>query len=189
MADKLVDYATRSLVHLIETKVSVDNAYIVTPDFDWNRKPDPSNPGNNTISRGLPYAAIELVGSLEQPWSSSANILYQSDITVDVHLCAGTYTECVQTTSDIKQSLNSASSVVSGVGITLYNFASTSGSFYTTAGTLEVETQGTEYAMAESQNEESNVKFRSITPVIMTAFRDVTATLLENKGRINLTDS
>jgi hypothetical protein len=189
MADKLVDYATRSLVHHIETYVSVDDAYIVTPDFDWNRKPDPSDPGNQTVARGLPYAAIHLVGDLQSPWSVSANILYQSDISVEMHLCAGTYTSCVQSTSDVKQTLHNASSVVSGVGITLYDFDTPSGGFYTAAGTLQVETQGTEYSMAESQDEESNIKFRSVTPVSMTAFRDVTATLLENKGRINLTDS
>ena len=189
MADKLVDYATKSLVHHIETYVSVDNAYIVTPDFDWNRKPNPSDPGNKTTARGLPYAAVQLIGSLEEPWSSSANILYQSDISVDIHICAGTYTTCVQNTSDVKQSLNSASSVVSGVGITLYDFATPYSGFYTAAGTLQIETKGTEYMMAESQDQESNIKFRSVTPVSMTSFRDVTATLLENKGRINLTDS
>ena len=189
MADRLVDYATKSLVHHIETNVGVDNAYVITPDFDWDRRPDPSDPGNSTIARALPYSAVELIRDESGPWSSSANILYESNISLEVSVCAATYTSCVQFTSDIRQSLRSAVSITSGVGITLYNFAVASGSFYETAGTLQLEMQGTEYPMAESQKEEGNVKFRSITPIILTAFRDATSTLLENKGRINLTDS
>ena len=177
------------MVHHIETEVGVDNAYIVTPDFDWDRKPTTANPGNTTQSRALPYAAVELIRDEEIPFTSSANILYEANISVEVNVCASSYTSCVQFTSDIKQSLRTATSITSGVGITLYNFAAVSGAFYATGGTMQVDVQATEFPMPESQTREGNLKYRSITPVTLTAFRDATSTLLENKGRVNLTDS
>ena len=189
MADRLVDFATKSLVHHIETNVSVDNAYIVTPDFNWDRKPSALDPGNNTVARALPYAAIELVTDEVIPFTVSENILYEANISLEISVCAGSYTACLQSTADIKQSLRSARSITSGVGITLYNFASASGAFFETAGTLELELRGTDFPMPEAQRQEGNIKFRSVTPIILTAFRDATSTLLENKGRINLTDS
>lgn len=79
--------------------------------------------------------------------------------------------------------------VTSGVGITLYDYTVASGSYYATAGTMQISLNQSQYFGAADQKEEGNRKFRSITPVTLTAFRDATATLLENKGRISLTDS
>lgn len=188
MADRLVDFATKSLVHYIETNVSVDNAYIVTPDFNWDRKPDPLDPGNKTVDRDLPYAAVQLIEDREVPFTVSGNILYEANITVEISVCAATYTQCVRFTSDIKQALRTATSNTSGVGITLYDFNTVEGSFYAAAGTIQLDIQGSDFPAPEGQKQEGNYKYRSLTVVTLTAFRDATATLLEDKNRISINE-
>jgi len=188
MADRLVEFATKSLVHYIETNVSVDNAYIVTPDFNWDRKPDPLDPGNKTVDRGLPYAAVQLIEDREVPFTVSGNILYEANITVEISVCASTYTQCVRHTSDIKQALRTATSDTSGVGITLYDFNTVEGEFYAAAGTIQLDIQGSDFPAPEGQKQEGNYKYRSLTVVTLTAFRDATATLLEDKNRISINE-
>ena len=189
MADRLFEYAARSLARHIENTVGVSGTYIITADFDWDSKPDQANPGNGSTRRALPYAGVQVITESEMPFSVSSNILYDKEMLYHVWMCGSTFTERSRITSDLRQSLRSAVSITSGVGITLYNFASPSGSFYSTGGTLQVDLGETEIFDAADQKEEGNRKHRSVTPVFLTAFKDVTATLLENKGRINLTDS
>ena len=126
----------------------------------------------------------------EPPFSISANILYERNIDYHITVCGNTYSEMINRTADIKQAMRTAvNPVTSGVGVTLYDFAVASGSFYATAGTMQVEIGQSQYFSAADQSEEGNRKYRSVTPITLTAFKDATATLLENKGRIGLTDS
>lgn len=187
MTDLVTDYASRSLAAFLETSVFPD-AYVVTPDFDWDKKPHPINL-NKQANRETPYAAVLMKFDDDQPFSSSANILYERNIEYLVTVCGSSYTNAKQKTAEMKQALRTAVSMTSGVGINLYDFAVASGSFYATAGTMQVEIGQTQHFGAASQSEEGNRKFRSITPVSLTMFKDATARLLENKGRITLTDS
>lgn len=189
MADRLFEYAARSLARHIESTIPLSGTYIITADFDWDAKPLPGNIGNQVTKRMLPYAGVQVITEAEMPFSSSANILYEKELLYHVWVCGSSFTERSRVTSDLRQSLRSAVSATSGVGITLFNFAVPSGAYYATGGTLQVEIGQTEIFDAADQSEEGNRKHRSVTPVTLTAFKDITATLLENKGRVNLTDS
>ena len=187
MVDLVTDYASRSLAAFLETGVFPD-AYVVTPDFDWDKKPHSINL-NKLANRETPYAAVLMVFDDDRPFSASANILYERNIDYHVTVCGSSYTNMMQKTAEMKQALRTAVSLTSGVGIDLWDFAVVSGSFYNPAGTMQVEIGQSQYFGAADQSEEGNRKFRSITPVSLTAFKDATARLLENKGRIALTDS
>jgi len=189
MADYIVDYASRSLAAFLEREAGFAESYIINPDFDWDKKPDPDNP-KKRIGRSLPYAGVILVQDSDQPFTMSANILRHRTIDYHIVILGTTYSEMVQKTSNMKQAIVSAvTPITGGVGITLYDFAAASGSFYAQAGTMQVELAATQYFGAASQEEEGNRKYRSITPIMLSMFKDSTATLLENKGRISLTDS
>lgn len=188
MADRLAEYASKSLTRFIETAVGVNDSYIITPDFDWDKRPDPQNPVNSQVTRSLPYAGVQVIVESDLPFTVSSNILYEKSLLHHVWLCGSTFTERGRLTSDLRQALRGAVSLTSGVGITLYNFASPSGNYYATGGTLQVELGDSQLFDADSQAEEGNRKFRSVTPVTLTAFKDITATLLENMGRVSLTD-
>lgn len=187
MTDLVTDYASRSLAAFLESSVFTE-AYVVTPDFDWDKKPHPINL-NKLANRETPYAAVLIRFDDDMPFSVSANILYERNIEYHVVVCGSSHTNMMQKTADMRQALRTAVSATSGVGINLYDFAAPSGSFYTTAGTMQVELAQSQYFGAADQSEEGNRKFRSITPVSLTMFKDATARLLENKGRITLTDS
>lgn len=190
MVDRVTDYGLKSLARHLETDVPMlRNAYVVTKDFDWNRSPDPSDPANNKVNRALPYAGVLLLDDDTPPFTVG-NILYEQQITSHIYAVASGYTQMVQATADIKQSLKTAVNADSGsIGILLYNFAVASGGFYAHAGTLQVELGTTQYIGPENVSEESNLQYRSVTPILLSAYKDATATLLENKGRINLTDT
>jgi len=190
MTDRVTDYAMKSTARHLETDVSMlDDAYVITPDFDWNRKPNPANLGNTKIVRGLPYAAV-LMNLDATPPFTVGNILYEQTIDTHIFVVASGYTQMVQATADVKQSLKGASNSITGsIGIPLYNFAVASGGFFANAGTLQVEIGTTQYFAPEDTQQESNLKYRSVTPVTLSAYKDATATLLENKGRVNQTDT
>jgi hypothetical protein len=190
VTDRVVAYAEKSLAYHIDQEVgSFDKVYVVTPDFDWNNRPDPADPANKTLKRSLPFAGV--VGmSDDTPPFTVGNILYEQTITVNLHVLGTTYTQMKELTGDMKQSLKTAiNPITSGVGIVLYNFAVASGGFYANAGTLQVEIGESQYFGPVDESEEDNRKYKSITPIVLSAFKDSTATLLENKGRVNLTDS
>lgn len=188
--DKVSDYACKSLTRYLEIAMpTLDDSKVVSTDFDWDKKPAPSNLGNQQVARPLPFAGVVLVRDSDKPFSQG-NILYDREILVHVELCCRSYTELVNLTADMRQALRSATNAAtSGVGIPLYNYAVVSGAYYANAGTLQVDLGNSEFFGTETPLEQGNRKYLSITPVEMTAFKDVTATLLENMGRINLTDS
>lgn len=188
--DRVTDYACKSLTRHLELSVpALSGAKVVSTDFDWDKMPSPSNPGNQQVPRPLPFAGVVLVRDNEKPFSQG-NILYDKEILVHVELCCRNYTELVNTTSDIRQGLRSAvNPATSSVGIPLYNYAALSGTYFAYAGTMQIDIGNSEYFGSENPSEQGNRKYLSITPVEMTAFKDITATLLEGKGRINLADS
>ena len=190
MTDRITDYGMKSAARHLETDVSMlTNAYVITPDFDWNQRPDPTDPANNRVNRELPYAGV-LITSDSTPPFSVGNILYEQLLNTEIHVVASGYTQMMQATADVKQSLKGATNPITGsVGIVLYNFAVASGGFFANAGTLQVELGTTQYFAPNEVKQESNLKYRSITPVVLSAYKDETATLLENKGRVNQTDT
>lgn len=190
MVDRITDYAAKSLARHIKVAVSgIDNAYVVTADFDWDNKPVPNNPGNVTTTRALPFAGVVLYRDNDMPFSMG-NILYERNIIMNIQVCAKSYTQLVEVSSNIRQSLRSAvNAQTSNIGIVLYNFALASGAYFANAGTLQVELGNTEYFAQNEPSEQTNRKFHSITMVELSCFKDVNATLLEGTGRINLTDS
>lgn len=190
MTDRLVTYAERSLAYHIDQQIAdFDNVVVVTPDFDWNRKPDPSDPKNKSLPRALPYAAIVGMNDQQLPFTVG-NILYETAMMMSIHVCGSTYTQMKNLTADMKQTLRSAvNPITGGIGIVLYNFAVVSGSFYANAGTLGVELGITEYFGPADIQEQDNTKYRSVTPIVLSAYKDNTATLLENKGRLSFNDT
>tara|TARA_R110002096_G_scaffold388802_3_gene583134 strand:+ start:2459 stop:3028 length:570 start_codon:yes stop_codon:yes gene_type:complete len=189
MADLVTDYAGRSLAEFLEGDGGLPEAYVVTPDFDWDKKPHPITIGKQ-VGREMPYAGVLMIQDQDDPFTMSANILRERSIDFHVIIIGSSYTEMVQKTSDAKQALVSAvTPITSGVGIVLWNFADPSGAFFSQAGTMQVELAPTQYFGASDQSEEGNRKYRSITPLTLSMFKDSTATLLENTGRVSLTDS
>ena len=189
MADRVVDYGMRSLAKYIKVNVSgINNAYVVSSDFDWDNRPTSITPGNATERRPLPFAGVVLVAD-DDPAFAVGNILYEKNIQVNIELCGTDHTNLVQMTSDLKQSLRAAvNPSTNNIGIILYNFALASGSFYANAGTLQVEVSQSQYFGPSSPKEQGNRKYMSVTPVLLSAFKDASATLLENMGRVGLTD-
>lgn len=189
MTDKVTTYSLNSLARYINVNVSGVTAYVVTPDFDWDKKPNPAAPGNTVLARPLPFVGIVLKTDEEPPWSIG-NILYEKNILLHVELCSTGFTDLVDQTSQMKQSLRAAVNPdTNNVGITLYNFALASGSYFANAGTMRVEIGKSEYFGPDDTNEQGNRKYRSVTLMELSAFKDNTATLLENMGRISINDS
>ncbi|MAE83252.1 MAG: hypothetical protein CMB80_10985 [Flammeovirgaceae bacterium] len=190
MTDRVVNYGCKSLAYHIETDVTTfDNVYVVTPDFDWDKRPDPNDPSNRTLDRALPFAGIVLSSDITPPFSMG-NILYEQNFSVAIDVLGSTYSEMTDLTADMKQSLKTASNPITGsIGIVLYNFAVASGVFYANAGTLQVDLGESQYFGPPDEDQEENRKYHSITLATLSAYKDSTATLLENKGRVNLTDS
>lgn len=190
MSDLVVNYACKSLAYLIDQGVaSFSGVYVATPDFDWNRKPDPNDPVGKKVVRSTPFAAIVLINDQTPPFSIG-NILYEQVIDVQVHICAQTYSQLQNLTADMKQVIKSATNSSSGsVGVTLYDFDTPSGMFYAIAGTMMTELGRSDYFGPDTKAEDDNRKFTSITPLTMSAYKDATATLLENKGRVSITDT
>jgi len=189
VADRVLDYGLKSLARFLKTVVSgINNAYVVSSDFDWDKRPTNAAPGNATEQRPLPFAGVVLVADDDPPFTVG-NILYERNIQLNVELCCEDHTNMVQLTADMKQALRSATNAqTSDIGIVLYNFALASGSFFANAGTLQVEVGQTQYFGPELPKHQGNRKYLSITPLMLTAFKDCTATLLENMGRVGLTD-
>lgn len=190
MADRVVDYALKSLAYFVDQNIAdFTGAYVITPDFDYDKKPDPSKPGDVVIQRQLPYAGIELASD-EGPAFSIGNILIDQQVDVLLLIFGRSYTETVRLTADTKQSLRtSINPITQSPGITLFNFAIVSGSFYANAGTMQIDVGRSHYFGPADKDEEENRKHRSVTLLNMSAFKDNTATLLENMGRVDLTDS
>lgn len=189
MSDRVTDYALRSVAKYIEDHIVGLDAYIVTPDFDWDYKPNPLSPGDQKTPRPAPFAGISIVGDSD-PAFSIGNILYEKNIDIWVHVCGQTYTDMIHMTADMKQSLRtSINPNNSNVGVPLYNFAIVSGISYAIEGTMQIDIGQTQYFGPSNPSQQSNRKHFSVTPVNLSMFKDSTATLLENKGRVDLTDS
>lgn len=188
--DRLTEYAVKSLARHIAVNTSgLNSAIVIQNDTDWDRYPDPSDPGNKTLKRALPFAGIVLKRNLDEPFSIG-NILYSHEILVQVDICASSYTQLAQITPDVRQVLRTAVNTPnSAIGIPLFNYAVVSGSYFDIAGTMQLDVGATEYFAAERETDQGNRKFYSTTLIEMNAFKDSTATLLENKGRISINDS
>jgi len=191
VADRVTDYASKSLARHLESDVGTfSDVYVVNPTFDWDRRPDPADPGGGTLPISLPYAGVLLARDGDPPFTVG-NILFERNLEYEMTILGSNYGEMVQLTADAKQSLRTAiNPITSGVGVVLYNFAVASGAFFANAGTMQIDIGQSEYFGPEDERQEKNNRtFMSVTPVFLTAFKDSTATLLENKGRVGLTDS
>lgn len=188
--DYLTDFALKSSCRYLETAVSgLLDAKQVTTEFDWDYEPNPSNPGNKKDRRRLPFVGAVLIKDQDDPFTQG-NILYDRKILIHFELCCESYTQLVRMTGDLRQALWSATNTeTGGVGLTLYNYVEPSGAYYANAGTLQVDVGASQYFGTEQKQDINNRQYLSITPVELTAFKDITATLLENKGRVNLNDS
>lgn len=188
--DYLTDYAVKSTCAYLEAALSgLYDAKQVTTNFNWDYEPDPANPGNKERRRNLPFAGVNLIKDRDDPFSQG-NILYDREILIHIELCCRNHTELVRMTSSLRQALLTATnSETGGIGLTLYNYSSPSGVYYANAGTMQIEVGASQYFGTEKTNDINNRQYLSITPVELTAFKDATATLLENMGRVNLSDS
>lgn len=192
VVDRVVDYGLRSMAkYLSDTVTTLSGVYVKTPDFDHNTRLNPSDPGGPRLRRETPYVGIMLVEDESTPFTMG-NVLYEQNIIVEVQVYGKTYTDMVQKTADVKQALRVAENDGTGnIGIILYNFAVPMSGFYANAGTLQIEFGDipTQYFGPADVQEEDNRKYNSITVIELTAFKDKSATLLENLGNVGLTDS
>lgn len=189
MADRLTLYLAKSVAKYLGDNVSgLDAAYVTNPDFDYDQKPDPSNPSQK-IPRDLPFIGIDVVEDMRLPFTVG-NILYEANVIFNIGVYGAGYSSLLNVTGDMKQALAIAAHPVSSeVGIPLYDFATPSGTFYDLVGAVEIFDFGiTNYFGPESAAEYGNWKHRSMTPVTFSAFKDKNATLLENLGNININD-
>jgi len=188
--DRVTDYACKSMTRYLGVAVSgLNDSKVVSTDFDWDKAPAPGTLGNQQITRPLPFAGVVLVRDGDKPFSQG-NILYDREILIHVELCCRSYTDLVNMTASMRQSLRSAvNTATSGIGVPLYDYAAVSGAYYANVGTMQIDIGNSEFFGSENTKDQGNRKYLSITPIEMTAFKDVTATLLENMGRVNLTDS
>lgn len=188
--DRVTDYSMKSLCRHLMTAVSgLVGAYQVSTDFDWDKSPNPSNPGNQLIPRLTPFIGAVIMSDIDKPFTMG-NILYEREIKIHLELCCQNHTQLMRLSSDVRQSLITAmNQETSSVGIPLYNYAVASGSYYANAGTLQIELGPTQYFGSDKSADQGNRKYLSITPIELSAFKDATATLLENMGRVDVTDS
>lgn len=188
MADRLASYLTKSVAKWLIDDLSID-CYVASPDFNYDRKPDPSNP-RNTIARPLPFAVVELVSETLQPFTVSNNILHEAIIIINVMVCGSSYSNLVNLTSDVKQSLAGAAHPSSGkVGVPLYDFGTPEGSFYEMVNAVQINNLGTANYFGPSDTTElGNRKFQSVLPVEFSAYKDKNAELLENLGNISINE-
>lgn len=189
MPDRLTLYLAKSVAkHLGDNVSGLDAAYVTTPDFDYDKKPDPTNP-RERIQRPLPFVGIDIVLDGRPPFTMG-NILVEANITFNIGMYGSGYSELLNATSDMKQVLAEAQHPVSAeVGVPLYDFGTPSGVFYDLVGAVEIFDFGTTNYFGPSDTSQfANWKNRSITPVTFSAFKDKSATLLESLGNININD-
>ena len=190
MADRLTLFTAKSIAKWLGDNVSgIDAAYVTTPDFDYDKKPHPTN-RSLVIDRPLPFITVETTTEFRGPFSVSANILYEVELVYNIGVYAESYSDCLNYTGDMLQSLSSAEHPVSSkVGVPLYDFDAVSGTFYDLVGAVQVMDLGvTAHFGPGTTDEQENRKHRSISPVTFTAFKDKSAKLLENLGNININD-
>ena len=190
MADRVSEYAAKSLAKFLQSNVSgVLSAYVVTPDFDYDKKPVVTSPDKRE-TRLLPFFAIHYVSEFNTPFSIG-NILFNTDLELIVEVCSSDQLKLVQETSSMKQALRGATHPNTGeVGVQLFNFNVVSGSFYADGGCMQIwDIQSSVYIGPDDKTQFENRKFRSQTPITLSAFKDKTATLLENAGNIGISDT
>jgi hypothetical protein len=189
MADRLNLYLQKSIAKWLEDNLTIDNAVLVGPNFNWDAKPDVTD-ARKTVPRPLPFAGIATQSDEERPFTMSKNILSERDITVSVFICATNLTNLYNLTSDMRQTLRSASHPITGkIGVPLYDYAVVSGNYYNSPNTVDIsEVSSPFYTGRNSTSEQGNRSYMSETLITFTAFKDATATLLENKGRIGINE-
>lgn len=190
MADRLTLYLAKSIAKYLGDNVSgIDAAYVTTPDFDYDQKPDPSNP-RERIVRPLPFIGVDIINDERSPFTMSANILVEANMLFAIGVYAEGYSPLLNFTGDTKQALsNAAHPVSSEIGIPLYDFGTPSGTFYDLVGAVEIFDFGvTNYFGPSETSEFANWKNRSVTPITLSAFKDKNAELLESLGNININD-
>lgn len=192
--DRFLDYSLKSLAWHIKNNVSsLTGAWVITPNFDFDRAPDPSDI-NNTIPRELPFATIQLVKDEVRAFSIG-NILYDHTIEVDLGVFASNATELFQLTGDMKQVLRTATHPETGhIGIPLLHIASGLAFPYQGHIKLDVDEYSQGFSpgvsepgsVVESVEEPGNRKFFTVTRAVLTAIKDKNSVLLENLGNINI---
>jgi hypothetical protein len=90
----------------------------------------------------------------------------------------------------MKQQLKLAEHSVSGKpGIPLYDFGTPSGVYFDLVNAVPIESLGsTAYFGPDNPMDQGNRRFRSLTPVVLSAFKDRSAELLEGLGNINVSE-
>jgi len=190
LADKLTHFLAKSIAKWLEDNAaSLDDAYVMGPDFDYDKKPDVSD-FSQRVKRVLPFVGIQVMQDLRGAFSVSANILQEADITYNIGVYAADIESLMDVTGEVKQALSSAAHPISNeVGIPLYDFDVVSGSFFDLKGAIDISDLGPSQFFGPSDTDEfENRKHRSITPVIFSAFKDKGAKLIENLGNISIND-
>jgi len=190
VVDRLTLYAAKSIAKLLgDTVPGIDAAYITSSDFDYDKKPNPSNP-RDTILRALPFIGVGVVSDDNVPFTVSANILYERNMVFNVEVLGTGISQLINLSGDVKQQLNRATHSVSGkVGVPLYDFGAPSGTFFDLKGAIPIFEYGaTNYIGPSDELEQENRKYRSSTVIVLSAFKDKDAELIENLGNIGINE-
>ncbi len=190
MSDRLTLYTAKSIAKWLGDNVSgLDAAYVVSDNFDYDKKPDPTNP-RDKVARDLPFIGVQVLGDESNAWTVSGGRLWTADIEVRIAAYSTGISALMNLTGDTKQQLKVAVHPVSGkIGIPLYDFGTPSGVFFDLVNTFPIESLGqTEYFGSDDVKDQGNRKFRSYTPLFLSAFKDRSAELLESLGNINVAE-
>jgi hypothetical protein len=190
LADRLTLYLAKSIAWFIgESVPALDGSYVTSPSFDYDQKPDPSNP-RDKVKRLLPFVGVDMMNDERTPFTVSSNILYEANIVFNIGVYGSGYSDLLNLTSDVKQALAGAAHPVSNkVGVPLYDFGVPSGTFFDLVDAVAIFDPGiTNYLGPTGVEQFNNLKHRSLTPVTFSAFKDKDAELLENLGNISIND-
>lgn len=190
--DRLPDVTVRSIAKWVkDNNYALDDAYVVTPDFDWDTKLNPVT-GKRDIRRALPFAAVKLVDVQTEPYSVSNSRLVSKKITASVTVCTKNYNDQLKIPYDVEQSLNNAQTqhavphdrvIASGID---YGLPLWTGGGY--SGTVNMEVMmNAPYSPDDSQHQ--NLKYSNVILVSIDAWKDRDATLIENVGNMPINDS
>lgn len=188
MVDRLALYTAKSTAKwLLDNVVGIDSVYVVSPDFDYDKKPDPSNP-RDRIARPLPFITVEIISEESNAWTVSGNRLWTADIELQIGVYGAGFAALQNMTGDTKQQLKLATNPSTlKPGIPLYDYGTPSGGYFDLVNTVPIESMDpTNFFGPDTVKDQGNRRFRSLTSLYLSAFKDRSAELLEGLGNINV---
>lgn len=177
MADRLLKETEISLAYHLDNNLSSGDAYVVSTQFDWDRK-------TSTLERTLPFVGVKFFDSTNN-WAyvdgaSSYDPVYRFQLTC----CADSHSNMRSLAGEVEQVLRTATATASGAFFRIENYPGLplydSEDNYREVGALEVDfPDGILDVFPADVSEYNNLKYASVLTVqLSTVYKDVTKDLL-----------